>query len=123
MIASENSFSKAERLKQPAEFRGILRNARSIRENGVSLYFLENASTNKNRLGVVVSKRIFKRAVDRNRVKRITREFFRSNKPKLQANFDFVVKIIDGSKLFDDNNLEKSLNHLFHRVGAARSGE
>ena len=118
MTASGNSFPKTERLKRTSEFRYILKHTHSIREEGVSLYFSENISANKSRLGIVVSRRVFKHASDRNRVKRIAREFFRLTKSKLARNFDFVVRIVDGYKLFENNKLQIILTHLFERSGA-----
>lgn len=45
------------------------------------------------RLGMIVAKRLLKRAVDRNRVKRCVRESFRLALPELPA-CDFVVRLI-----------------------------
>jgi ribonuclease P protein component len=45
------------------------------------------------RLGMIVAKRLLKRAVDRNRVKRCVRESFRLVLPDLPA-CDFVVRLI-----------------------------
>ena len=44
----------------------------------------------KPRLGLAISKKELKRAVDRNRIKRLTRESFRLNQHEL-ANADFIV--------------------------------
>ena len=117
MTAGKNSFPKAERLKYNTEFQQLLRTASSVRENGINLYFLEKPFLEKSRLGIVVSRRVFKRAVDRNRAKRKAREFFRLQKVNFQGNFELFVKIIDGHKLFYNNNLEKVLRHLFKRAG------
>lgn len=45
------------------------------------------------RLGMIVAKRILRRAVDRNRVKRCVRESFRLILPELPA-CDFVVRLL-----------------------------
>lgn len=45
------------------------------------------------RLGMVVAKRQFKRAVDRNRMRRIIRETFRLSSPELPP-LDVVVKVL-----------------------------
>ena len=44
------------------------------------------------RLGMVVAKRLFKRAVDRNRMRRVIRETFRLYSPQLAA-VDIVVRV------------------------------
>jgi ribonuclease P protein component len=46
------------------------------------------------RLGLIVGKRQLKRAVDRNRVKRVLRETFRINRSQLPG-FDIVVQLAD----------------------------
>jgi len=122
MTASGNSFPKTERLRRTSEFRHILRNARSVQEEGVSLCFSENSSAVESRLGIVVSRRVFKRASDRNRAKRVARDFFRLRKLEFRASFDFVVRIVDGSKLFANNNLQRVLTHLFERAGVLKNG-
>jgi ribonuclease P protein component len=43
------------------------------------------------RLGITVSTKVDKRAVIRNRMKRLIREAFRSLEPKLQGAFDIVI--------------------------------
>lgn len=43
------------------------------------------------RLGVIVSRKISKRAVDRNYIKRSIREFFRNNQQQL-GNLDVVIR-------------------------------
>ncbi len=59
------------------------------------------------RLGLVVGKKQLKRAVDRNRVKRVVREQFRLRRPSLPA-VDLVVRLatkpspLDGKMLADD---------------------
>ena len=117
MTASGNSFPKTERLKHSSEFRQLLKNESLVREDGVTLYFSKAPSQEKNRIGIIVSRRVFKRAVDRNRTKRKVREFFRLQKSKFQGRFDLVVKIVDGGNLFKDGNLERRLTHLFKRAG------
>ncbi len=59
------------------------------------------------RLGVVVGKKLLKRAVDRNKVKRIIREQFRMQRPSLPV-CDLVVRlavkpgVLDGKLLAGD---------------------
>ncbi len=115
MTASGNSFPKTERLKRSSDFQQLLRNAHSVRENGINLYF--STSAKKSRVGIIVSRRVFKLAVDRNRTKRKVREFFRLRKAKFQGSFDLVVRVVDGRKLFENNNLERTLTCLFERAG------
>jgi len=67
------------------------------------------------RLGLVVSKKVSKRAVDRNAIKRKIREWFRHNKA-LIGSVDFVVSAKPIAKDLDSELLEKSLNDLWKKV-------
>ncbi|OGW85640.1 MAG: ribonuclease P protein component [Omnitrophica bacterium RIFCSPHIGHO2_02_FULL_46_11] len=123
MTASRTSFPRTERIKQAADFRTILKYAHVFRESGVALYCSQIPAQDKSRLGIVVSRRVLKNAVDRNRVKRVTREFFRLNKTNFRSNFDLVVRIIESGKSFKNNNLREVLNRLFKRAGVLNCAE
>ena len=118
MTRSKTSFPKKEHLRDPGEFRTIVRSAHFVREVGVALYFLERADAQAARLGIVTSRKVFKRAVDRNRAKRLVREFFRLNKENVKPKLDLVVYFRGACKLFYGNDLDNILNRLFERAGA-----
>lgn len=88
LVAEAKAFglSRAERLSRPADFR------RAARIKGrLTAHFrvVAMSAQNGRRLGLTVSKQVG-RAVQRNRLKRQVREFFRQNKDRLpQA--DLVV--------------------------------
>jgi ribonuclease P protein component len=65
------------------------------------------------RLGMVVAKRLLARAVDRNRVKRCTRESFRQVMAELPA-CDFVVRLIAKPVAGDE---ARDLSRTFKRAG------
>ncbi len=109
------TLKKHERLRKQKEFERIFSHGRSIGGSTVALYFLQN-SLNYPRAGFIASKKVSKRAVDRNRAKRLMREVFRLNKHKLK-NFDIVFiarKGILGKKYQD---VESDFLRLATRVG------
>jgi ribonuclease P protein component len=65
------------------------------------------------RLGMVITKRLLARAVDRNRVKRCVRESFRQVLPELPA-CDFVVRLIAKPIQGDE---ARDLSRTFKRAG------
>lgn len=86
---SEKTFGKEYHLLKPSDFQQVYRqkNWTGNRE------FVVNICRNQlsyARLGLVVSKKVSKRAVDRNQIKRHIREWFRHNKKALEG-FDVIV--------------------------------
>jgi ribonuclease P protein component len=69
------------------------------------------------RLGLTVSRRTAKRAVDRNRIKRLARESFRQH-PTL-AHWDFVVLARPGSGGAERAALRASLDRHFAQLSTA----
>jgi len=108
------SFPKTSRLKLASDFRDLIKSGKSFRENGLVIYF-RKSKTNHNRLGIVVSKRVFKRAVDRNRFKRFVREFYRTEKNKFLNPSDLIVRLSDSSKLLETKDLQITLQNLFKK--------
>lgn len=86
----DNTFRRAHRLLKTDEFSSVfhLRNARS--NNLFQVYARPNGLAHA-RLGLVVGKKVAKRANRRNYIKRTVREWFRLNKHALPP-MDFVVR-------------------------------
>ncbi|CAJ0990714.1 Ribonuclease P protein component [Pantoea sp. Nvir] len=66
------------------------------------------------RIGFTVAKRHVKRAHERNRIKRLTRESFRLHQHELPA-MDFVVIVKKGITNIDNRNLKEALEKLWRR--------
>ena len=81
----EFCLAKTMRLRTPADFQRVY----ASKQWGGSKYFTFNVLANdlnqQNTLGVTVSKKVSKRAVDRNALKRVMREFFRLRQNELNG--------------------------------------
>lgn len=77
-----NTFSKEEKLKKKNLITELFASGKSASVFPLKMVYLENDhdSPFKVQAGVSVSKRNFKSAVDRNRIKRLMRESYRKNK-------------------------------------------
>ena len=117
MTALKASFPRTSRIKLASEIRSVLRNGNSVRNQTITVYVQERNSKTGSRLGIIVSKRVFKKAVDRNRVKRIVREFFRTSCCRTRIGYDVIVRFVKDHNLLQGNNLRDSLNQLFTRSG------
>lgn len=79
--APDNSYGKKEKLKSKRLITQLFEEGRSISAYPLKLIYLPVAlQDQKVKAGVTVSKRNFKSAVQRNRIKRMLREAYRLNK-------------------------------------------
>jgi ribonuclease P protein component len=82
--------AKSGRLSRSAEFERVYRQGRSTANRHLVLYTFPNASAERPRLGLSVSRKVGG-AVQRNRVKRLLREAFASELDGLRPGQDVVV--------------------------------
>jgi ribonuclease P protein component len=78
------------RLSRSAEFERVYRQGRSVANRHLVLYTFPNASTERPRLGLSVSRKVGG-AVERNKVKRLLREAFSHAENELLTGQDVVV--------------------------------
>lgn len=112
------TFRPHERLRDPADFRRAFDRRKSASDQVIIVYAAENGRDHA-RLGLSVGKKKVRRAVDRNRVKRLLREAFRLDKAALPVGIDYVV-VPRGPALTLDQ-ARRSLAHL-GRSAARRLG-
>lgn len=84
------SFSKDEKLKSKKVIDSLFSNGKSVAKYPLRLVYIEAADeqTVPLKMGVSVSKKHFKHAVDRNYFKRVLRECYRLNKNILIPNLN-----------------------------------
>ncbi|MBT8148532.1 MAG: ribonuclease P protein component [Pseudomonadales bacterium] len=113
------AFPKTKRLLNPDDFAHVFTNV-DCKQGGAYFTFLSCANEQGNsRLGIIVAKRHCKRAVDRNRIKRCTRESFR----QLTVNFDststpcdVVVIAKAGAAELANQQLNSELNRQWNKL-------
>ena len=101
-------FARRYRLTKTDEYSSVFGFRRAIRGKLLMLHWQPRpAGSSDARLGLVIGKKQLKRAVDRNRVKRIVRDRFRLARPGLPA-VDLIVRLttkpssLDGKMLADE---------------------
>ena len=88
-IKKDERLRKEERLRRRGDFEIIAKEG--IRKHTKNfLIIVRKNDRGFSRLGAVASKRLGK-AVERNRTKRLMREFFRRNKDRLPPSMDYVI--------------------------------
>ena len=83
----QQTFTKQEKLKKSKLISQLFAEGNNVTEFPIKLVYLpvEHVGTHKIQAGVSVPKRNFKKAVDRNRIKRLMREAYRKNKEHIYA--------------------------------------
>ena len=119
------AFKKCERLLREIEFTAVLKRGKVFRRPPFQFYYLKKES-GVARLGIWISKKDFKRAVDRNRLKRGTREWFRLNKKALCFPCDLIIQIggraFKGkAKSFDYQNAPAQLEAALREAGVLKA--
>ncbi|SEG02572.1 ribonuclease P protein component [Halpernia humi] len=80
-------YPKAEKLKQKKEISLLFEKGKWQTCGNLRIIFLKENLSENLQFGVSVSKRFYKKAADRNRIKRLLREAFRLNKTEFKKAF------------------------------------
>ena len=119
------TYNKYEKLKSRKLIKQLFEEGKAISVFPLRLIYLKKEHTSKSPIqaSVSVSKRNFKLAVDRNRIKRLMREVYRLNKPQLYENvtnkylFMFIYlgkKEIEYKKL--DKKMKETINLFLNKI-------
>ena len=111
---------KEYRLKKRSAFAATYKIGKTLHKNGVTLFIGKEKDENlPSRVGFVVSKKVHKRAVKRNRIKRLMRESYRLQiKEGLVKNKYISLIFVGSSKLIDKNfnDIDISMRELVSRL-------
>lgn len=114
-----HSFPRRERLRLKRDFDRVFREGKSLQSNFFTVLYVNN-NLDFNRIAIVVKRKLGK-AHDRNRIKRLIREAYRTMKPELSKSFDIVViprkalsEVLDE---LDFHTMKSELEYLLKRIG------
>lgn len=109
------ALKRALRLRKSSEFQRVRQQGRSITSRLLTLAWKSN-DVAQLRIGFVVSKRISKRAVDRNRLKRLLSEAIRPSLPSLSPGWDIVLGVRKDTLTANLRMLEQDIPVLLSRA-------
>ena len=109
------TFPRAARLLTPADFARLRGISRRIGSASFAAEIAPAATASCARLGLAVSRRVSKRAVRRNRIKRIARDSFRRQRANLPA-CDILLIARSEANLRSNAELRAELERLWQRV-------
>ena len=100
----------SESLKKNYEFRYVYKNGKSYANKYLVMYVVEN-NTDRNRLGISVSKKVGNSVV-RHRITRLIRESYRLHENIFNSGLDIVAIARNSASSVSYNEIESALLHL-----------
>ena len=118
---TSTTFSRLYRLTKTDEFSSVFGFRKAIRSQHFLLHYRVHAATETSgaRLGLVVAKRLLRRSVDRNLVRRLARESFRKVRSDLQPR-DFVLRLAVRPVPLDRKVLADEIRVLMKKMTAVQ---
>lgn len=108
-------FSRQQRLTQPSDFKNVFARP-CVKQGDANMLILGRQNKHKTaRLGLAVAKKQIKRAVARNRFKRLARESFRHHL-NIIKNLDIVIVARAGAEQKSNRELLEILSKNWHRL-------
>lgn len=109
------SYSRKYRLASKQEVQSVFAAKPKKFSHLYLLVLLKPNQLSYPRLGIIVSKQHIRRAVDRNRVRRIIRESFRHQRDKLKG-LDLIVMIRAQCAKFDSKTIRNDIDYLWQAI-------
>lgn len=115
------TFTKTERLTSKIEIDSLFGIGKSFNIAPFKVIWKESTDSSVPvKIVISIPKRLFKRAVDRNRLKRLTREAYRKNKHMLYDNLGnknfFLMLIFTSKSIIEYNEMEEKIILILQRL-------
>ncbi len=114
-------LSKANRLTRQKDFSSLFREAKSFQSRELVLKVFEKKGTGGVRAGVIISKKSAKKAVTRNRLKRLIREMLATFIPRFPIGTDLAVITRQGAEHMEETHILSSLHALLEKAVISHS--
>lgn len=106
-------LKKQNRITKTRDLQMVYRKGKTLHTPALVIKFLPNPESLK--VGLVVSKKISKKAVERNRIKRALREEMRLRKPNLAiGHYMLVAKV--GAAMYLSKEIRAQLSHALEKA-------
>jgi ribonuclease P protein component len=115
--AAANAFPKCYRLTKTDEFSSVFGFRKALRSTHFLLHYRLRAADEVAgaRLGMVVAKRLLRRSVDRNLIRRLGREHFRVMRSRLPSR-DLILRLAARPETLDRQALAKEISNLLGKL-------
>ena len=113
-VPSAYSFPRSARLLSAGDYSNVFKRSKKFTDRYWTV-LVHESETGSTRLGLAIAKKRAKRAIDRNKLKRIARESFRLSQG-LVAGYDMVVMNRDAAASEDSRVLREALDKILSKV-------
>lgn len=113
-MTPRQAFTAGHRIRKRNEYQRVYEQGRKVSSKSFTLFTLQNG-LGRPRLGITVTRRCGG-AVQRNRVKRLLREWFRKRQRELPSQ-DVVVNAREGMHRMTLEEISREMNGRFRRQG------
>ena len=117
-VTVRRTFTPTDRVRKRNEYQRVYEQGHRISSKRFTLFYLENG-LGRARLGMTISRRAGG-AVQRNRAKRLLREWFRESRENLPS-MDLVVNAREGIHRASLDQLSQEMKAVFHRLASRGS--
>jgi ribonuclease P protein component len=108
------SFKKEDRILKRSEFLELAGSGRKLQNEYVIVFFAPGRS-DRPRLGITITRKVG-RAAQRNRIKRLIREYFRLNRQHLKQNWDINIVAKKEAADLSSEKVFSALQELFEKI-------
>jgi len=108
-------LSQENRLRKTNDFKRVFKNGKGVQVESVFVKVRPNKEE-VIRIGIIVSKKVAKKAVDRNRIRRILSEGIRTHIGRVKQGQDIVIVVLKGFHLQGAKDAEKTIHILFKKL-------
>ena len=108
----------AYRFHGHGSLRFVYKNGQAIRSHLITIKYTTNPHRKVSRFAVIVSKKVHKSAVGRNRIRRRIYEIIRQEMPKMNGIYDVAVMVFSSEVItMPADELYESVRQLFEQAG------
>ena len=115
-MIDNTKFPRSARLTTPKEYNLVFKQAKQYKFKEFTVYTRQN-NLNYSRLGLAVSKKAAKKAVTRNKIKRIIRENFRLHRENF-IGWDIIVVVRASIVLLHGAQINLMLSKTWDKLGS-----
>jgi ribonuclease P protein component len=107
------------RLRKTKEIERIFKEGRGLKEDGFFIRAAKN-NLNLNRFAFIAGQKASKKAVERNRVKRVLRETIRGKRESIKLGYDVIISALQGSSAKSREEIDQTLTKLLKKTGLSK---